>query len=61
MDNLSIRRVQYPACEGCLVHDGFYAAEQACILTVVEEVRKLKRRFPAYTVVVTGHSLGAAT
>jgi hypothetical protein len=49
----------YPEC-GCEVAQGFYNAEQSIVKTVVTEISKLKAQFPSYSVVMTGHSYGAA-
>lgn len=62
LSNLDARKVpytSYPECD-CYVHKGFYEAEQKVVGGIVEEVRRLKQRFPSYQVKVTGHSLGAA-
>eukprot|EP00602_Paraphysomonas_sp_CaronLab_P007640 CAMPEP_0185024244 /NCGR_PEP_ID=MMETSP1103-20130426/7239_1 /TAXON_ID=36769 /ORGANISM="Paraphysomonas bandaiensis, Strain Caron Lab Isolate" /LENGTH=255 /DNA_ID=CAMNT_0027557163 /DNA_START=94 /DNA_END=861 /DNA_ORIENTATION=+ len=59
-DNLDVRLTTYPSCSKCEVHEGFYQAEQSCFPGVLDQVRQLKEKFPSYTVIVTGHSLGAA-
>jgi hypothetical protein len=60
LDNLDVKTVTYPACSKCEVHEGFYKAEQSCFSSVLSEVKSLKQKFPSYSVIVTGHSLGAA-
>lgn len=50
----------YPGCPSCLVHKGFYEAEQAVIGDVLAEVSRLSKQYNTKTVVSTGHSLGAA-
>jgi len=60
VDNLDAVLTDYPLCGNCEVHRGFYEAEQASIANVVSQVRALKSQFPSYSVIVTGHSLGAA-
>jgi hypothetical protein len=50
----------YPACSGCLVHSGFYNAEQTIISKAISAVKSLQTLHPTYKVLVTGHSLGAA-
>jgi hypothetical protein len=47
-------------CSGCNVHKGFYTAEQKSLAGILSEVKSLKEQFPSYSVMVTGHSLGAA-
>jgi len=60
VNNLNAILTDYPKCSGCSVHKGFYNAEQGIISKMLTEVKSLKAKFPSYTVVVTGHSLGAA-
>jgi hypothetical protein len=60
INNLDAILTDYPKCSGCSVHKGFYKAEQGIIDKMITEVKSLKAKFPSYTVVVTGHSLGAA-
>lgn len=58
--NIDAILTDYPVCEGCSVHKGWYSAEQNSIDTIISEVKALKEKFPSYDIVVTGHSLGAA-
>ena len=58
--DLSIVRVAYPYCDTCSVHSGFYKAEQQVIGDVFEQVEKLVNENSGATIMVTGHSLGAA-
>jgi len=60
LDNLDAILTDYPNCGNCEVHRGFYEAEQDSINNVVQQVKSLKNQFPSYSVIVTGHSLGAA-
>jgi hypothetical protein len=60
VSNIDTALMDYPYCDGCKVHEGFYAAEQAVIADVLRVVAELKAAHPSYGVVVTGHSLGAA-
>jgi hypothetical protein len=62
IDDLKFAKADYPypRCSGCEVHKGFYEAEQAVISGILSEVQRLKRVYPSYSVVITGHSLGAA-
>lgn len=50
----------YPLCSGCEVHKGFYDALKGANNDVISQVKALKQQFPDYTIMVTGHSLGAA-
>lgn len=50
----------YPKCQGCQVHEGFYETEQSIVDSTTKEVARLLQLFPDYVVVVTGHSLGAS-
>lgn len=59
-NNLDAILTSYPKCSKCEVHKGFYKAEQAVIAEITSAVRSLKAQFPSYTILVTGHSLGAA-
>jgi hypothetical protein len=58
--DLSAVRVPYPYCDTCSVHSGFYKAEQQVIGDVHEQVSSLVSKYPSATIMVTGHSLGAA-
>jgi predicted lipase len=59
-NNLDLILTSYPKCDDCKVHKGFYVAQQSVISYVLHSVEALRQKFPSYTVVVTGHSLGAA-
>jgi len=56
----SLEYVNYPHCDGCWVHEGFFKAEQSLIGDVQTEVQRLTTLYPDYTVYITGHSLGGA-
>lgn len=60
LSDLNAVMTDYPNCQGCQVHKGFYTAEQAVFLQVKNEVDRLLSKYPDYQVLVTGHSLGAA-
>lgn len=60
IDNLDAVLTDYPLCSNCEVHKGFYKAEQATYGDVLTQVRSLQSQFPSYSVVCTGHSLGAS-
>lgn len=47
-------------CPFCKIHDGFKAANLATIDQVTAAVQSILTAKPAYSVVVTGHSLGGA-
>ena len=57
-NNLDAVLTDYPRCSGCEVHKGFYKAQQSVISYVTNSVKTLKEKYPSYTVIVTGHSLG---
>lgn len=63
LDDFEIRLVDYetwPSC-ACKVHNGFYKSALGITNRTVETVKILKKRFPTYKVVMTGHSYGAST
>ena len=62
LDDFEIRLVPYntfPECN-CKVHNGFYKSALGVKDKTISTVKLLKKRFPTYNVVVTGHSYGAA-
>lgn len=63
LDDLQIRLVDYaswPTCN-CKVHNGFYKSALSVTNRTLETVTILKKKFPTYTVIITGHSYGAST
>jgi predicted lipase len=46
--------------DGCQLHDGFYQAMQDAATVVTPVVLSAAESYPEYTIVATGHSLGAA-
>lgn len=46
-------------CDGCKIHKGFNSFVLQNGVLVVKEVIKLKKEYPEYQIVVSGHSLGA--
>ena len=42
----------------CEVHEGFYLSSQSVKSKVIKYVQDLQNRFPDFSVIVTGHSLG---
>lgn len=57
-DDFDVESEEY--CEGCTIHKGFNTFIRSNAEEIVNEVVKLKEKLPHYSVVVTGHSLGAA-
>lgn len=63
LDDSEIKLVNYdtfPECN-CKVHYGFYRSIQGIVNRTISTVSLLQKRFPLYTVIVTGHSYGAST
>jgi len=58
INDLTLVKIQYENFS-CQVHEGFYNSVQSVINSIIEEVAKLKNKYPSYRVVATGHSLGA--
>jgi hypothetical protein len=58
--DLDTTLVNYPYCNNCKVHEGFYKAELSILSSLFKIVSRLLKWFPAYEVVVSGHSLGGA-
>ncbi|PSR90780.1 Alpha/Beta hydrolase protein [Coniella lustricola] len=52
--------VPYAGCSGCYVHDGFYESWQEVQSYTLDFVEAAFADYPSYTLVVAGHSLGAA-
>jgi len=62
LDDFQIRLVPYttwPECE-CKVHNGFYKSALGVTNKTIGSVELLKKRFPEYQILVTGHSYGAS-
>jgi hypothetical protein len=63
IDDFEVKLVNYdswPTCN-CNVHYGFYRSAQSVANKTVNSVLRLKKKFPEYSVIMTGHSYGAAT
>ena len=63
LDDIEVKLVDYtswPTC-GCKVHYGFYRSALGVTNKTIESVSLLKKRFPTYKVIMTGHSYGAST
>ena len=58
--NLNFEFADYSACEGCKVHAGFYWTYLTLATHVIHDVQTLLNRYATATILVTGHSLGAA-
>jgi hypothetical protein len=60
ISNIDAVLTDYPLCSGCSVHKGFYDAQKGASADVRSQVKALREKFPSYSLMVTGHSLGAA-
>lgn len=62
IDDIEVRKTEYLTYKecNCDVHKGFYNSALSIRNKTVEVVKILKKRFPLYSVVMTGHSLGGA-
>jgi pimeloyl-ACP methyl ester carboxylesterase len=49
-----------PWCSGCKIHRGFYSAYLDEADTILSTLVTLKKKYPSYRIVTTGHSLGGA-
>ncbi|RAL11160.1 lipase family protein [Aspergillus homomorphus CBS 101889] len=47
-------------CRGCQVHQGFFKAWSSVAATLTTEIKAAVTKYPGYTLVFTGHSLGGA-
>lgn len=52
--------VSYDYCDDCYVHDGFLSSWEEIKTYAFSYVESAFTSYPDYTLVVTGHSLGAA-
>lgn len=62
LDDFEVKLVPYntfPECN-CKVHNGFYKSALGVVSRVVTTVKTLRSEYQGYSVVVTGHSYGAA-
>ena len=64
IDDIEIRKVPYktflPECQNCKVHNGFYRTTISVKNKTIDSILTLKKIYPRYSVICTGHSLGAA-
>ena len=58
--DLSFKKIPYPACSGCEVHEGFYEVWQGLRTPMMASINSLISTYPTASIFVTGHSLGAA-
>jgi len=63
LDDIEVKLVDYTTWSmcGCKVHYGFYRSALSVTNKTVETISLLKKRFPTYSVIMTGHSYGAST
>lgn len=47
-------------CTGCEAHDGFYRSWQTVANDLTPRVASAQQAYPGYSLVLTGHSFGAA-
>jgi len=62
LDDFEVKLVPYnsfPECN-CKIHYGFYNSALAVVSKTTNTVKILQKQYPDYSVVVTGHSYGAA-
>lgn len=59
-DDFDVVLTRYDRCGNCYVHAGFYDAEQEAIEFVKDKTRLLVKEHNLSSIVITGHSLGAA-
>lgn len=62
LDDFEVKQVDYntyPECN-CKVHYGFYRSALGVSNRTIDTVKSLKKLYPTYSVVVTGHSYGAS-
>jgi hypothetical protein len=62
LDDLEVRKIPYITYEecNCNVHRGFYNSALSVSNKTIEVIKKLQKRYPYYSIIMTGHSLGAA-
>jgi len=60
IDNIGVIKTDYPYCSKCEVHNGFYKTEREAFPRIWNDLLLILNQYPTYTVIVSGHSLGAA-
>lgn len=62
LDDIEVKQVTYvtfPECD-CKVHYGFYRSATRIKTQTIHGIIQLKRLFPEYKIIITGHSYGSA-
>lgn len=54
------KKVDYPLCSGCAVHNGFYTAYSKLAVELMPIFQRFIATYPSYEIQITGHSLGGA-
>lgn len=60
LDDIDAYMVDYPECEYCYVHEGFYYSQQSVIKGIINHIKYQVKETKFDKIVVTGHSLGGA-
>ena len=60
IDDLDTFFMDYPACQGCKVHEGFYKTYLDIQQSILTAAKELFAKYPNSKKLVTGHSLGGA-
>jgi hypothetical protein len=62
LDDFEVKLIPYASYQNCncSIHNGFYNSALNVKNKTIETVQILKKRYPTYSVVVTGHSYGAS-
>ena len=58
--DLSFFRTNFPSCNNCKVHAGFYNASQRLRGMVRSKISSFRKVYPKAKLIMTGHSLGGA-
>ncbi|EAR92668.1 lipase family protein (macronuclear) [Tetrahymena thermophila SB210] len=58
--DLNTIKIQYPFCENCYVHKGFYKQFNQLKSQLIQSFTEIRQKYPSSKIFVTGHSLGAA-
>lgn len=62
VDDFEVKKVPYttyPDCN-CYVHNGFYRSALGVRNKTIDSIRLLKKQYPLYDIIVTGHSYGSS-
>jgi hypothetical protein len=63
MDDFEVKLVPYISyneCFNCKIHNGFYRSALSVTNKTIDTLKILQKRFPLYTILLTGHSYGAS-